>query len=296
MELYALQNIAEGTVSLEELERENPILGRNLKHFVETVNGCCRKAYDRLSSRLDDVLTLPAEPSEKAKERVLKGLRDASDSVWFRDVERICDDLAAIANTYEPDIMKHVEDERHGDRERRRSLLNLMRILQKHEADLKQDIRDAVDSLKIDVSDSSIREAKQRARSIKAEIASNLTRINGVAIRITGSGADGANEVLKRQIAEAALRRPERVLLFNMAMVVILLIVGATVLQFIPLWAFPLLTGFVLTAVIVVNAFYLRSINQLTNESFIELMKLALLKFFAPLARQSQSPPQTPSA
>lgn len=197
------------------------------------------------------------------------------DILMDRLEQRIVDPgvIRLIRDTYEPDIMKHVDDEMHGDREKRWSLLNLLRILQKHEADLKWDIRNAVDSLKMDVSGSSIREAKQRARSIKDEIASNFTRINGVAIQITGSGR--ANEVLKRQIAEAALRRPERVLLFNMAMVVILLIVGATLLQFIPLWAFPLLTGFVLTAVIVVNAFYLRSINQLTNESFIELMKLA---------------------
>ncbi len=61
-------------------------------------------------------------------------------------------------------------------------------------------------------------------------------------------------------------------------------------LQFISLIAFPLLTDFVLTAVIVVNAFYLRSIDKLREEPFLELMKLALLKFFAPLMRGSGRP------
>ena len=104
---------------------------------------------------------------------------------------------------------------------------------------------------------------------------------------MAGSAADGANEALtNEQIAEAALRRPEQVRLFNMAMVAVLLILGATVLQYVSLIAFPLLTAFVLTAVIVVNAFYLRSIDKLCEKSFVGLMKLALLKFFAPLARR----------
>jgi hypothetical protein len=61
--------------------------------------------------------------------------------------------------------------------------------------------------------------------------------------------------------------------------------INLAVLQYVSLIAFPLLIGFVLTAVIVVNAFYLRSIDKLREESFMGLMKLALLKFFAPLAR-----------
>jgi hypothetical protein len=107
----------------------------------------------------------------------------------------------------------------------------LLMILHKHEGDLKQDIRRAVDALKMDITDSRIADARQRAQTIKDEIDRNLTRINGVAVQIAGSTADGANEVLKAQIAEAALRQPERVLLFNMAMVAVLLILGATVLQ-----------------------------------------------------------------
>jgi hypothetical protein len=286
VELYALQRIAEGTASLAALEQEHPILGRNLKDFVTTVNRCCRDAYERFATCLDDVLTLPAEPSEAAKGAVLKKLKDASDSAWFRDVARICDDLAAVANTYDGDIRKHIDDLEYDESERI-SLSELLTILHKHEGDLKEDIRRAVDALKVDISDSKIKKARRRALTIKDEIVSNLTRINGVATRITGSTADGANEVLtKQRIAEAALRRPERVLVFNGAMVVVLLILSATVLQFISLWAFPLLTGFVLTSVIVMNAFYLRSIDKLREEPFMELMKLALLKFFAPLTRQ----------
>jgi hypothetical protein len=291
MELWALQTIAEGTVSLAELERNHPILGRNFKGFVSTINRCCRDAYQRFSSCLDDVLTLPNAPSDAQKAAVIKKLRDASDSEWFRDVARVCDDLAAVANTYDADIKKHASDLQGDGSQKRQTLLMLLAILHKHEGDLKQDIRQAVDHLKMNISDSKIAEARQRAMTIKDEIDRNLTRINGVAVQITGSSTDGASEVLtKDQIAEAALQRPERVLLLNMAMVVILLILGATVLQYVSLLAFPLLTGFVLTAVIVLNAFYLRSIDELREEPFMELMKLALLKFFTPLTRSSRRP------
>jgi hypothetical protein len=291
MELWALQGIADGTVSLAELESQHPILGRNLKDFVTTVNRCCRDAYQRFSTCLDEVLTLPIQATKPEKATVLQKLRDASDSVWFRDVARICDDLAAVANTYDSDIKKHTEEQQSADPDKRHSLMMLLMILHKHEGDLKQDIRQAVDALKLDITDSRIADARQRAQTIKDEIDRNLTRINGVAIRIAGSSGDGAGEVLKGQIAETALRQPERVLLFNMAMVCVLLIIGATVLQYVSLVAFPLLTGFVLTAVIVLNAFYLRSIDKLREEPFMELMKLALLEFFAPIARKQANPP-----
>jgi hypothetical protein len=286
MELWALQTIAEATVSLAELEQKHPVLGRQLKDFVSTINRCCRAAYERFSTYLDEVLTLPSAPSEKARTDVIEKLREASDSKWFKDVARICDDLAAVANTFDARIRKHIDDSQGVDK--RDSLMRLLEILHKHEGNLKDDIRGAVDMLKMDISDSRIADARQRALTIKDEINRNLTRINGVAVKITGSASEGASETLiKEQVAEAALRRPERVLLLNMALLIVLLIIGATVLQYVSLIAFPLLTGFVLTGVIVVNAFYLRSIDKLREEPFLELMKLALLKFFAPLTRPS---------
>jgi hypothetical protein len=57
----------------------------------------------------------------------------------------------------------------------------------------KQDIRHAVDALKMDITDSRIADARQRAQTIKDEIDRNLTRINGVAVQITGSTAEGAD-------------------------------------------------------------------------------------------------------
>jgi hypothetical protein len=50
-----------------------------------------------------------------------------------------------------------------------------------------------------------------------------------------------------------------------MALVVVLLTLGAAAFQFLSILAFVLLSGFILTAAIVLNAFYLRSIDKLQD-------------------------------
>lgn len=292
MELRALQSIAAGIESLAELERRHPVLGANLEAFVETVNDCCREAYQRFSTCLDDVLTLPSNASEAQKAKVLKTLRHASDSQWFKDVAGICDRLAGIADTYDADLTAQREKSQAEDSSRSFSIMMLLMILHRHEGSLKEDVRYAVDQLKIDIADSRIGDAQQHALALKNEIAQTLTRISGTAMRITGSTTDGANKTLtKSMIAAEALRAPERVLLFNMGAVLALLIAGAAVLQYVTIAAFTLLVAFIVTSIVVLNAFYLRSIGALAEEPFMELMKLALLNFFAPLLRGQSGGP-----
>jgi hypothetical protein len=291
MQLWALQSIAQGIKSLAELEALHPVLGAELKTFVLTINRCCRDAYLRFSRYLDDVITLPTTASQAELQGVILKLREASNSDWFSKIARICDDLAGVAETHDTSIKRQMEYALEHDPEKRHSLLMMLEILYKHEGDLKRDIRGVVDKLKILLTDEKIAEARDLAINTKAEIEDSLTSLNSVAVQIVGSSANGAMAVLTReQIAEQALRQPFQVLLLNCALLVVLLIVGAVILNYVSLVAFPLLTGFVLTAVIVLNAFYLRSIDKLKDEPFMELMKLALLKFFAPFARPSASP------
>jgi hypothetical protein len=192
---YGLSNA--GTDSLAELEKANPILGERLKDFVNTIVSCCRKAYERFSDALDGVLTLSLEATQTEKDAVLKTLKDASNSQWFREVAQICDQLAAIADTYDSDIQQHIDSiPVLGQLDRRPSLRRLLEILHKHDGDLKNDINSAVDELKMDISDSKISEARNLAATIKKEITKTLTRIRGVSVRITGSSAQGAKNAL----------------------------------------------------------------------------------------------------
>lgn len=270
-------------------------MGANLKGFVETINRCCRNAYQQFSRYLDDVLTLPVDPDEFQIAAVVAKLREASDSSWFHDVLRICDDLAAVADTYNDQIRAQIDLGRADNdgpvlSSKWLSLSDLLALLHRYESDLSVDFRRALDGLKVDLSTGDVGRARAHALAIKDTISVCLTRINGVAVQITGSSGDGANDVLtKEQIAANALRRPERILFFNIATVVVLLVVGATALQFVTIVAFPILTGFVLASVVIVNAFYLRSIDKLREESFIQLVRLALLNFLAPLSKNSRT-------
>jgi len=287
MYLRTLQTIVEGTDSLAELERENPVIGAQLKDFVTRLNDDCRRAYERLSACLDAVLTLREDAGPPERQVVLDRLATAGDSGWFKNVARICDDLAALADTYGDDINSQATAAMSKAPEKGASLYELLNILHQHEGELKYEIRQTVDELKVMISDGKIDRARTEALEVKAEIERYLTKINGVAGRIVGSGAGGASELLKRKVAAEALRRPERALMLNMAFVLVLLAAGSVVLLNVSFGAFAGLAAFILAAVVVLNAFYLRSIDMLKEENFLELIRLALLNFFAPLTRRT---------
>ena len=128
-----------------------------------------------------------------------------------------------------------------------------------------------------------VENARKYALSVQKEISQSIDEISKISIRIAGGDSKGVERIFQAEIAENALRRPERVLILNMFFVSVCLTLGATVFQFLNIFQFILITGFTLTVVIVINAFYLRTISDLSDENFIRLLELALLKFLAPL-------------
>lgn len=83
-----------------------------------------------------------------------------------------------------------------------------------------------------------------------------------------------------QQTAERALS--ERNLAINMFFLVFLFLLASTVANAISIVSFVVASSFALAAVVVLNAFHLRSIDKLSEKSFLELVGLALMKFFAP--------------
>ena len=211
-------------------------------------------------------------------------------AVWFKEVAKICDDLGALVEEYEDPIQAQA-NKTGVDPDQRRSLKELLNILNKHEGDLKRDIRNSASLLGNEIAANRIGNARSHAKALREEIGDQLAKTHCAALDHWFEPAWSIRDLDREQVAEEALRTPQRVLLFNMAMVLLLFILGAAVMQYITLLQFPLLTGFVLTTIVVLNAFYLRSIDKLKDKSFLELMKLALLKFFAPLARRPSTAP-----
>jgi hypothetical protein len=102
--------------------------------------------------------------------------------------------------------------------------------------------------------------------------------------RIIGS-AKGGSKLLEER-AESVLREdPYAFLKYGSLMLVTFASLGTGIARVVPFYMFPLVTGFALTGVVVIGAFQLKASGKLTEANFLTLMKLALLKFFAPLMK-----------
>jgi hypothetical protein len=309
MELRHLREIVEGLNSLAEIEKEHPVLGAQLLKFVEEVRDCCSQAYGRLSQALGTVRSLPdaANPAEISV--VLSQINKAPDSKWFKEVSGICDRLAALATTFQPQFSKQLEytspfgtnwqdSSTHPGATRYEAhyqIAPLFSLLQQHERELKDDIRSAIAQVQAALAQTdrkdSIDNARQFALQVQREIDGSMDEIAKLTYQIAGTSSAGTTAVLSPELlAEQALRRPERVLILNMFFLLIAFGLGATAFQYLRIYQFILLTGFSFTAVVIVNALYLRSIEKLSEQSFLKLMELALLKFFAPLTKRRGNP------
>lgn len=299
MELAQLRTIVDGLDSLSEIEKVHPKLGAQLLRFVNDVGTCCQVAYDRLSDALAKVRALPPKPTPVEVRHLLQTLNDAPNSTWFKDVANICDRLAVVADRDGPAIREQIrytspfgenwaDSSSNPGAERYAAhykITPLLSLLERHERDLKDDIRSIVTNLQSKLGAAKdtrqVEDARAYAVAVQGEISAALDHINQLRLRLGGTSSQGIELLLST--AETALRRPERVLVLNMFFVLFALGLAATVFQYLAVYQFVLATGFAVTIVVVVNALYLKSLGVLPDETFLRLMELALLKFFAPL-------------
>jgi hypothetical protein len=306
MELIHLKEIVDGLDSLAAIEKEHPALGAQLLKFVQEVRDCCKQAYDRLSIALGTVRNLPSKPSQKQIDSVCATINAAADSQWFKQVSGICDRLAALATAFEGPMMEQIRyTSPFGENWEQSSkgldsprfaahyrITPLFSLLQKHERELKDDIRNAIAVIQTKLgpakSTGDVEDARAYALAIQQEISQSIDEITKLSYQIAGGSS--INAILTpSEIAEQSLQRPERVLILNMFFVAVALSLGAAAFQVIQFYQFVLVSGFTLTAVIVINAFYLRTIDKLSEASFLQLIELAILKFFAPLTRRRKA-------
>lgn len=307
MELVNLRTIVEGLDSLAEIEKENPKLGTELLRFTNTISNACEHAYLRLSYALGQVRGLPSRPSQQEILTVLSTLNEAPNSQWFRDVSGICNQLAVLAEEFEAPIHEQLnytnpfgENYEHAVKDitapryhAHYKIAPLFSLLQRQERDLKDDIRKIVAVLQTKLGPAKdtmdVEDARDYALAVQNEISENIDQIKKISLVIADGSKNGSTIVLTpEEIAEAALQRPVSVLLLNMFFLCFVVVLGATVFQYLTVYQFILVTGFAITTVIIINALYLRTIDKLNEENFLKLMHLALLKFFSPLTHKDR--------
>jgi hypothetical protein len=291
MELLTLRALVKGVNSLSEIEKEHPLIGKQFKNFLAELQRCCEDAYGRLSQTLGVVRQVSDKPSDREIGQLTTLLSDLPNSNWFKNVSKICGRLELLANDFSGQIKeqaKYVEGRAQGNQPN--SIRLLLEILWQYEGGLKEDMREVVYSLQRAIGEAKTKEnfsdVRALAVDVQKEIDGRMDEIAKVAGRIRGTSGTGAEDLLDKEIAEKALQTPERVLILSMFFLVFIFSLGAFAFHFLVAYQFVLVTGFALTAVIVVNALYLRTIGAITEKGFIKLMELALLKFFAPLTRR----------
>ncbi|KVP27436.1 hypothetical protein WJ84_31425 [Burkholderia ubonensis] len=294
MELENLRVIVAGLKTLSKVEKAHPVLGAKLLGFATEVGDCCNMAYTRLEEAFSEVVRLSSKDCPRRVDAVYDRLTNVGDAKWFKEVTRICARLEAVSNSFAldyvqiVDYMTHVSENSLSDN--RWYIDQFYWLLQGHERNLKHDVRSAVAEMQARLASAKesgdFSEVRRYANEVRKGIEKSIDSINNVVAEIKLSSKGGVNRTLSvDKAAEAALRRPERVLILNMFFVLLVLALGATIFQWLAVYQFVLLAGFATTIVVVLNAMYLKSIGALSDLSFLKLMQLALLKFFAPITK-----------
>jgi hypothetical protein len=211
MELVHLQTVVEGLDSLADIEKEHPELGAQLLSFITRVSDCCERAYERLSEALGTVRGLSSKPNSQEVEAVLKKLNDAPSSKWFKEVAGICDQLAALAEEFKPPIVEQLNytspfgqnyENASKDMSAPRyaahyKIAPLLSLLQKHERELKDDIRTIVANLQAKLGPAkdtgNVEDARAYALAVQNEISGSIDHIKKLGFRIAGGSSKGAS-------------------------------------------------------------------------------------------------------
>jgi len=195
--------------------------------------------------------------------------------------------LRLLADKFSGEISDQIQYDQQTGGHKTPDLSRLLAALGKGEGDLKNDMRNVVWRLQSEIGEAKTKgnfsDVRGLAANIQKEIDMGIDEIARVSGSIKGTSSTGAEDLFE---AEKALQTPERMLILSMFFLVLIFSLGAFAFHFLKAYQFILVTGFALTAVIVVNAFYLRTIDKLSEKGFLTLMQLALLKFFAPLTRR----------
>ena len=300
MNLPDLQRLVASLNSLAEIEKQNPEIAAQLIVFVQEIRATTFDAYRAISDALVLVLELPVQLSIEQIERVaekVKMTRGWQERDWEQRLTETCERLQLLLQG----AIDKPKSSTRGSALLASISLREMMILLRHGPDV---VRGSTDEAMYKLygllgdakTTGTSADIKKYAFEVQTRIKTGLVQITDAVSQIEGSSSDGAERLLRPvDIAERELQSPERMLILSMFFVVLVFSLGAFAFQYLKFYQFTLVTGFALTAVIVVNAFYLRTIDKLSEESFLKLMELALLKFFAPLTRRNRESSGNPT-
>jgi len=169
----------------------------------------------------------------------------------------------------------------------------MIQTLRKHEGGLEREIESNVNVLQNLLADGlskrDISPAKRHAAEIQGTIRQLLSEIDQAVLAAGASSNRGASRILvgNDAVARQILSEdPHKLLKLNAAILFMILILGAAIMQYISIVHFVALTCFALAAIVVMNAIMLLNSGKIDQATFLEALRLSLLHTFVPLMSQ----------
>jgi hypothetical protein len=289
MNFGTLSGIIREVDTLAELEAKHPVLGRDLGDFLTRLKTACEKAYEHFLENIQPLTTLDAPPVGQSLKAIREQLGETYSHHWFKNVGRVCDILHSLDDPYGAKLQQIGLTESSGPGATTR-LWALVGVIDKHEKNLEEDIESAARSLEnaleTAVQTGDAMPLRQMAIQQRQQLSEQLRQLQSAVTRSVGT-SNRAVGMLKEEIAESALAsRPMAMYLLNGFFLLIFLAAFGAVANYFPWYTFVLISGAAFTGLVLLNAFHLRQIGALSEENFLSLIRLALLKFFAPLTRR----------
>ena len=310
MELHELATIAAGMKTLTELQEFDAKSSAEFMTFLDQVSSACADAYTNFSKALGKVVALPNPPDRASYDRVSTELVATYDHQWFKNVADVCARLKAADRAFgaaidacanrlrkgvpstvpAPNSQPDAVDRRQRDAD---TLGAMLGVLKMHEGGLEEEIRTKVfflqEHLAEGIAKGDISEAKQYAKDLQSRISALLDEINQTVLAVQGTSTNGASTTLlgREEIARRVLADdPHKLLKLNAFILCVIVLLGASVLQYVSIIAFVALTAFALAALCAMNTIMLLSSGKIDQVTWLEGMRLSLTYTFVPIMSQ----------
>jgi hypothetical protein len=264
-------------------------LAREVARFVSDVAEQVDLAFSDVHDVLREVAFLsPSELSPDRITHVQEKLAGTHSREKFKKVLGICDRLSVLANQYRQQIEPRLTQVGAAPQSS-----ELFWLLEKHEGAFIYTIKNAVNEINAILDGyqpgQNINDARARARQSLAELENGLQAVMHARNRVVAALPDGAALLLDpKRIADDVLRRsPWFSGSFYLA-TALLLLTGLTIVAgTVSALAFPLVVAGTFAGLTVVGAFQLKNDNRLSEQSFLQLIDLAMRRVLLPLSKRS---------
>ncbi len=285
----SLQEFANQLGSLQQKAQArsatDPNTAQRIAEFVVKVSEEVELGYDDVQRLLNEV-AYAATLDAQTIARLQMDLGQTHAREKFKNVLKICDRLATYSQQYRDDINRALGNDPNSPNTQYNQLFFL---LDKHEGFFRQsieraawEINDALDEAKKTGDDS---RARALARDALKELASQRNRIQLLKAQIVGH-VHGGNALLGSMADDRLRKSPWYSGSFFLTSAIVLVVILTFAAGRLPLGTLIFVVCGAYVGLTVIGAFTLRNDDKLSQENFLKLVQLAMVRVLIPVSRR----------